>query len=96
MIRRDKVSIDYNREVGSEDDGDYREEEFQISGTAYYDPGKYSGLYENCYPAESEANITQILRRVGNKWEKVSTEVFTSEEMEEIENLMIGELSDRD
>ena len=33
--------------------------ELNLRGTAYIDPGRYSGAPEDCYEAESEVNITR-------------------------------------
>lgn len=30
-----------------------------LRGSYYYDPGKYSGPYEDCYPSESEMKVTE-------------------------------------
>ncbi len=33
--------------------------ELNLRGTHYQDAGRYSGRFEDCYPSESETNITQ-------------------------------------
>jgi hypothetical protein len=96
MIRRGKVSIDYSREVGDDDHDDYKVEEFQISGNAYYDAGNYSGPYENSCPEEWDVSITQVLRRSASKWEKVSVDIFSEKEITEIEYLMLQDMLEGD
>jgi len=43
--------------------------ELNLRGTYYYNPGKHSGRYEDCYPSESEINITEcqvVITRKGS------------------------------
>jgi len=53
---------------------DDNEVSLQIEGRAYYAPGRYYGPPENCYPDESEVEITSCIGPDGKDWEDQLTE----------------------
>lgn len=48
---------------------DYEAITLKVEGRAYFTPGKYSGLPENCYPDEGDIEMTSCTGPDGKDWE---------------------------
>ena len=59
----------------------------------YHDPGRYSGLPENCYPAESDYEIKKVYA-VFRKWDGKSKK-YTEEKRIELPEAMIEHIEDQ-
>lgn len=46
----------------------------QVEGRSYFQPGRYHGPPENCYPDEGDTEITSVIGPDGNDWESKLTE----------------------
>lgn len=59
----------------TEDDPNYEYEviTLKVEGRSYFQPGRTSGLPENCYPDEGETEIKHVLGPDGKDWESQLT-----------------------
>jgi len=59
-----------------------------VEGNAYYIPGYFDGLPENCYPDESDVNILSVVDEDNNDW----MSKLDKSEIDLIENVIIEEV----
>lgn len=62
-----------------EDDSEEFEYEYttfslQVEGRSYFEPGKFSGHPENCYPDEGDTEILSVTGEDGKDWEDQLTD----------------------
>lgn len=52
-----------------ESDYEYQTFTLEVSGRSYYQPGRFSGPPEDCYPDEGETEILSVIGPDGKDWQ---------------------------
>jgi hypothetical protein len=87
MLGDDWIELNYDYEVVT----------LQIEGRAYFTPGKYSGLPEDCYPDEGDVEITSCIGPDGSDWENKLTKYENDQIINQIdEQVQEGDYSEPD
>lgn len=80
----------------NEDQFEYKSIVLEVEGNAYYTPGYTSGLPENCYDSESDAEIESVIDSDGKDWINSLSEDETSSIREKLIERIQNDDSDLD
>jgi hypothetical protein len=81
---KDKISgelLAFDKLTREEDEYEYQTITLNVEGSSYFQPGKFYGPPENCYPDEGEIEILSVMGPDNKDWE----DKLTDKEVEQIE-----------
>ena len=64
----------------------------KVEGSSYFQPGKYTGPWEDSYPDEGDTEITSVIGPDNKDW----TDKLTSEERDTLVSLIEASVKDQD